>query len=335
MTACFLSFSTWVSSYPTLSTITHWAQLYIQYTYPNLISLFMPEVKTTTVSGEKPSEYEAEHVHDVYDKIASHFSSTRYKPWPIIAAFLSSLPIGSVGLDSGTGNGKYLPLPIEHPNRICTIGMDRSLNLLHIARTAGGSGHIREVVWGDVLGRSWRDGAFDYAISIATIHHLSTHARRLVATQRLIQAISPAHGRALIYVWAVEQDNLSKRKIPNAGHPPESSKQGHDVFVPWVFTQQSHSVNCEDRPSPSADTGGASQDKSTQVFNRYYHMFAKGELRMLVEDAARTLGLIIGSKDELNGDNAEGQRCMDGVEIVQDGWERSNYYIELRRWREG
>jgi len=58
------------------------------------------------------------------------------------------------------------------------------------------------------------------------------------------------------------------------------------------------------------------------VFNRYYHMFAKGELVGLVDEAAQDLGLHIGHK-------VDGNR---GVEIVQDGWERSNYYVELRLW---
>ena len=30
------------------------------------------------------------------------------QPWPLIATFLSALPLGSVGLDVGCGNGKYL-----------------------------------------------------------------------------------------------------------------------------------------------------------------------------------------------------------------------------------
>jgi hypothetical protein len=65
-----------------------------------------------------------------------------------------------VGLDSGTGNGKYLALPTDHPGKIWTIGLDRSQNLLDLARTAGGNGAIREVVRGDVLGSGWRRGAF-------------------------------------------------------------------------------------------------------------------------------------------------------------------------------
>jgi hypothetical protein len=92
-----------------------------------------------------------------------------YKPWPIIAHFLSTLPAGSVGLDSGTGNGKYLPLPLDRPSgSIYTIGLDRSRNLLEIARTAGADADdtfatkrtFREVIWGDIIGKGWRDGAF-------------------------------------------------------------------------------------------------------------------------------------------------------------------------------
>ena len=51
---------------------------------------------------------EKEHVYDVYEKIAPHFSNTRYKPWPRVEQFLNSLPQGSIVLDVGCGNGKYL-----------------------------------------------------------------------------------------------------------------------------------------------------------------------------------------------------------------------------------
>ncbi|KAJ7105766.1 S-adenosyl-L-methionine-dependent methyltransferase [Mycena crocata] len=232
-------------------------------------------------SSDGPA-YEATHVHDVYDHIASHFSSTRYKPWPIIASFLGALPAGWVGLDAGTGNGKYLSLAAP---RCCTIGLDRSRNLLTIAQTAGGA--PRDVVWDDVLGHPWREGAFDYAISIATIHHLATPERRQLAVQRLLAAVAPAHGRVLIYVWAVRQDEQSKRAIPAE----------QDVFVPWVLS-------------------------GDEVVKRYYHMFTDGELGGLVAGAAREMGLAVGPAGS-----------GEGVEVVQDGWERSNHYVELRRWQ--
>jgi len=34
---------------------------------------------TAAVIDSNPTEYEEQHVHAVYDQIASHFSSTRYK----------------------------------------------------------------------------------------------------------------------------------------------------------------------------------------------------------------------------------------------------------------
>lgn len=67
-------------------------------------------------------QYESEHVHEVYEQIASHFSATRYKPWPIVERFLKELPDGSVGLDVGCGNGKYLAV---NPN-VFMVGSDRS-----------------------------------------------------------------------------------------------------------------------------------------------------------------------------------------------------------------
>jgi len=298
----------------------------VAYHYTIVRSVYsrMPASKAVSVVevSDDPQKYEDEHVHSVYDEIAPHFSSTRYKPWPIIAHFLSSLPTGWIGLDSGTGNGKYLPLPLDRPGEIWTIGMDRSRNLLEIAQTAGGV--HREVVWGNILDKPWRDGAFDFAISIATIHHLSTHARRKLAVQRLLQCISPSHGRALIYVWAIEQDGLSKRKIPSAESASlrENDSQGQDVFVPWVLSAQQ-------TPKPTQMAVTENESKQTaKVYNRYYHMFARGELAELVREGSAELGLEIGASPAA-GDRP-GRR---GIEIVQDGWERSNYYIELRRWK--
>ena len=146
----------------------------------------------------------------------------------------------------------------------------------------------------------------DYAISIATIHHLSTHARRKLAVTRLLECLSPTHGRALIFVWAVEQDELSKRTVPQDTENTQA-EMGEDVFVPWVL------------PNVKGSRG-----ESPRVFKRFYHMFVKGELRELVIHAARDLGLQVGARDDVDG--------VRGLEIVQDGWQRSNYYVELSLW---
>ena len=44
----------------------------------------------------------------VYDQIADHFSSTRHSAWPRVKRFLDAIPVGSLVLDLGCGNGKYL-----------------------------------------------------------------------------------------------------------------------------------------------------------------------------------------------------------------------------------
>lgn len=54
------------------------------------------------------SRVEEEHVRSVYDNIADHFSSTRYKAWPIVESYVAGLSPGSVGLDVGCGNGKNM-----------------------------------------------------------------------------------------------------------------------------------------------------------------------------------------------------------------------------------
>lgn len=48
-----------------------------------------------------PTEIEKKHVYDVYDKIAPHFSHTRYKPWPKVAEYLNKLEKGSLNADIG------------------------------------------------------------------------------------------------------------------------------------------------------------------------------------------------------------------------------------------
>jgi tRNA (uracil-5-)-methyltransferase TRM9 len=121
-----------------------------------VFDLNMPQLSSIALKPSLAVENEQNYVHDVYESIADHFSQTRYKPWPLIQRFLTSLERGSIGLDSGTGNGKYLPLCDELG--VHMIGLDRSRSLLNIARSAGA--RYRDVVFGDALDLGWRPGAF-------------------------------------------------------------------------------------------------------------------------------------------------------------------------------
>lgn len=177
------------------------------------------DTQTPENAVSKPEDYEQEHVHAVYEQIASHFSSTRYKPWPIVSSFLSSLAPGSIGLDIGCGNGKYLTVN----NDVFIIGSDRSSNLIKIA-----SQHQpHEAIVADSLALPHEKGRFDFAISIAVVHHLSTNERRRDAVQAILECLrSSADAKALIYVWALEQKD--SRRGWDEGHE-------QDVMVPWVM----------------------------------------------------------------------------------------------------
>ncbi|KAG8377911.1 hypothetical protein BUALT_Bualt08G0082800 [Buddleja alternifolia] len=144
-------------------------------------------------------EIEKKFVHSVYDAIAPHFSSTRFAKWPKVQTFLNSLPSGSLILDAGCGNGKYLGL-----NEKCYfIGSDISAPLINICQDKG-----HEVLVADALKLPYRTGFGDAAISIAVLHHLSTESRRKKAVDELIRVVKKG-GLVLITVWAREQEDKS------------------------------------------------------------------------------------------------------------------------------
>ncbi|TVU28537.1 hypothetical protein EJB05_20058, partial [Eragrostis curvula] len=144
-------------------------------------------------------EIEKKYVHRVYDAIAPHFSSTRFAKWPKVAGFLNSLRQGSIVLDAGCGNGKYLGF-----NPDCFfIGCDISPPLIEIC---AGKGH--EVLVADAVNLPYRDNFGDAAISIAVLHHLSTVDRRRKAIEELVRVVRRG-GLVLITVWAREQEDKS------------------------------------------------------------------------------------------------------------------------------
>ncbi|KAF4340473.1 tRNA (uracil-5-)-methyltransferase TRM9 [Fusarium beomiforme] len=217
---------------------------------------------------EAPETYEATHVHAVYEAIAPHFSATRHKPWPRVASFLLSQPPGSLGLDVGCGNGKYLRVnPAVH-----LLGSDRSPALVQLARTElrrpreDGVEHDPrisdvDVAVADGFALPYRRGAADFVICIAVVHHMSTRERRQAAIAELLDLVTPQAGRVLIYVWALEQ--ASSRRGWDA-----SSDQ--DRLVSWVM-----------RKPKGQEPGG--------TFQRYYHLYKEGEL----EDDVKAAGGIV------------------------------------------
>lgn len=130
-------------------------------------------------------------------------------------------------------------------------------------------------------------GKFDFAISIAVLHHLSTPERRIEGVQHILDTLRPG-GRALVYVWALEQKD--SRRGWDEGHE-------QDVMVPWVLRHpqpktkkpKKNQKGGEAEQAPTEPTVGPIPDKT---FHRYYHLYRKGELDSNVESAG---GIVIDS----------------------------------------
>ena len=46
------------------------------------------KVSEENFQAQSATDMEKKHVYEVYEKIAPHFSNTRYKPWPKIQKYL-------------------------------------------------------------------------------------------------------------------------------------------------------------------------------------------------------------------------------------------------------
>ncbi|KAF9910174.1 Alkylated DNA repair protein alkB 8 [Linnemannia zychae] len=175
-----------------------------------------------------PEEKEQQYVHSVYQAIAPHFSATRYKPWPVVEEFLKTMPTGYVGADVGCGNGKY-------------IGVNDKLFMVGSDSICGERGH--EAMVCDGLALPYRPRFFDFAISIAVIHHFISPERRKAAIEEILRIVRVG-GRVLIFVWALEQ--TGKRDF---------DKETQDVFVPWALAK---------KPAPGGGSGETKAKKKKE-----------------------------------------------------------------------
>ncbi|RLN65126.1 hypothetical protein BBP00_00003026 [Phytophthora kernoviae] len=233
-----------------------------------------------------PTVLEQQYVHEFYETVAAHFSSTRHSPWPRVAQFVASLPGGSMIADLGCGNGKYMKCVDETQSFV--VGGDRSSRLVGICRERG-----LEAMVCDALAVPLRSNLCDAALSIAVLHHLSTLGHRLAAVKELLRVLRVG-GHGIIYAWAHEQMKGSRRRF-------EEGRQ--DFMVPWnldkrfAFSAEDDSSAAgasdddqgEDQPKDqqaaedlSGDDKAATKVQERVVVQRYCHMFKQGELEELV-----------------------------------------------------
>lgn len=264
---------------------------------------------------------EQEFVHSVYNDIASHFSQTRYKPWPIVEDFLKTRPDYSIGLDVGCGNGKYLGVN----EKLFMIGTDRSDGLVKCGHEISKGKYQLGVA--DGLNLPHENGKFDFAISIAVIHHFANEDRRIEAIRHILSKLRKG-GELLVYCWALEQENsrrgykegdeqdilipwvLQKKqeKKPKAPKQRKSKKKndlesgisaleiGTGELKPEVHEQPKAEIEDaevkEQQKAEEPEVIGDEDEKAKQdqTKYRYYHLYKKGELH---ENALRAGGVVV------------------------------------------
>jgi ubiquinone/menaquinone biosynthesis C-methylase UbiE len=195
-----------------------------------------------------------------YDSVAEHFSRSRYKPWPKVEEFLATFEKGNFVADIGCGNGKYLGC--DAAKLLNMRGLDASSNLIEICKGRGFNaqlGRIEEI--------PFDDEEFDGVICIAVFHHLPSQEIRLKSLTELSRICKP-RSKILIYAWAFEQENNSKRKF-----------EQQDIFVPWELQEEQSLESFESRVL-TVD-GVIFHYDSTNY--RYCHLYKKGELEELVK----------------------------------------------------
>jgi tRNA (uracil-5-)-methyltransferase TRM9 len=112
--------------------------------------------------------------------------------------------------------------------------------------------------------------SFDFAISIAVIHHLSSTARRVEAIKAILETLKSRTnksrgGQALLFVWALEQKN-SRRGWGQGDQ--------QDVLVPWVL-----------KPDHNHKSG----TNEATTYQRYYHLYQEGEIQNDVRAAGASV----------------------------------------------
>ncbi|CAG9463056.1 unnamed protein product [Pedinophyceae sp. YPF-701] len=269
-----------------------------------------------------PEALETAHVHEVYDAIAAHFSATRFSVWPRVREFLESpdLPANALIADVGCGNGKYFG--VRRDAFVVGTDVSRGLAVQAAARLRGGRAAswaagetvtLADVAVADGLRGPLRSGAFDAVVSVAVIHHISTEERRVAFVREAVRLLRPG-GRGLLTAWATEQGDPRKlQKWRRLERAAAAGGLGADYFVPWhvpfhrvpavgvggegagggaaAEAARSAARGGSREGAGGVGTPGVDAEKRAVVYNRFYHLFERGELTALVERAGGAVPL--------------------------------------------
>ncbi len=151
-------------------------------------------------------------------------------------------------MDIGSGNGRNAIYLASLGHKV--IGVDVVPEMVDVAnKRAAQLDLILEFVVGDARELAFEE-EMDGVVCIAALHHLPSPEDRSRAMEELWRVLKPG-GIGLVSTWAREQARFA------TAMPVENDAPEGDVLIPWT------------------------RELDRQVFQRYYHMYARGEFEML------------------------------------------------------
>jgi len=173
---------------------------------------------------------EDKYVHEVYSSIYKQFDNTRFCIWDFVDKYISSLPKGDSLLDCGTGNGKNSIFAKKHG--LVVKAFDYCKEFVELCNDKG----IDTFVC-DTCSIPLPDSSFDYAISIAVIHHLFLPERRIAAIEEIIRVCRKS---CLISVLSLEnqKDVVELGKVEKINDSDFLIKFGNSKRYYHYFTRQ-------------------------------------------------------------------------------------------------
>ncbi|MFA5197461.1 MAG: methyltransferase domain-containing protein [Patescibacteria group bacterium] len=196
---------------------------------------------------------------DDYNKVADHFSSTRYAfNWSRVAKTIEKMQIkpGSKVLDLGCGNGRVIDVLKKYS--VVYTGLDISKNLIKLAQKKYPE---ERFIVGDLLKTPFSDKEFDCVLSLATLHHIPSSEQRLNALKEIYRILKPG-GTTLVTVWYFWDDPAFKKQIDQETLAQKAGKSRldyGDFLKPWK------------------------DSKGNILIERYFHAWEKSEMKELLE----------------------------------------------------
>ena len=205
-----------------------------------------------------------EELIEAYSKISPKYSRLKTRPWKDFQQYLSfvrqkfQIPTSGIMLDIGTGNCRNLLLfedqEWEH------IASDITFELLN--NSVSLSNNVVHLVNNDMKVLSLRKNSVDFAICIASLHHLRSNAE-VVRVLSNIKEILQNEKLLIISCWRRWKKGTRKKMIKDLlfylfKKFRDNSWRHGDISLPWLG------------------------DNKEIVAERYYHLFTRRELRKIV-----------------------------------------------------